>query len=36
MVTPSLFVDNMLYVGSKDAIEKEFEDSVRNRFDVKF
>ncbi len=26
----------MLYVGSNDAIEKEFEDSVRNRFDVKF
>jgi hypothetical protein len=37
MVLPSLFfVDNMLYVGSNDAIEKEFEDSVRNRFDVKF
>jgi hypothetical protein len=30
------FIDNMLYVGSNDAIEKEFEDSVRNRFDVKF
>ena len=30
------FVDDMLYVGSNDAIEKEFEDSVRNRFDVKF
>jgi hypothetical protein len=26
----------MLYVGSNDAIEKEFEDSVRNRVDVKF
>jgi hypothetical protein len=26
----------MLYVGSNTAIEKEFEDSVRNRFDVKF
>ena len=30
------FVDDMLYAGSNDAIEKEFEDSVRNRFDVKF
>jgi hypothetical protein len=26
----------MLYVGSNDAIKKEFEDSVCNRFDVKF
>jgi hypothetical protein len=26
----------MLYVGSNDAIEKEFEDSVRNHFDFKF
>ena len=26
----------MLYAGSNDSIEKEFEDSVRNRFDVKF
>jgi hypothetical protein len=26
----------MLYVGSNDSIEKSFEDSVRNRFDVKF
>ncbi|KAI2511948.1 hypothetical protein MHU86_2464 [Fragilaria crotonensis] len=30
------FVDDMLYVGSNDSIEKSFEDSVRNRFDVKF
>ena len=30
------FVNNMLYVGSNDAIEKEFEDSVRNCFDDKF
>jgi hypothetical protein len=30
------FVNDMLYVGSNDAIEKEFEDSVCNRFDVKF
>jgi Reverse transcriptase (RNA-dependent DNA polymerase) len=30
------FVDDMLYAGSNDAIEKQFEDSVRNRFDVKF
>ena len=30
------FVDDMLYVGSNDSIEKTFEDSVRNRFDVKF
>ncbi|KAI2510030.1 hypothetical protein MHU86_4324 [Fragilaria crotonensis] len=30
------FVDDMLYAGSNDAIEKEFEESVRNRFDVKF
>ena len=30
------FVDDMLYVGSNDSIEKHFEDSVRNRFDVKF
>jgi hypothetical protein len=26
----------MLYVGSNDAIKKEFEDSVRNCFDVQF
>ena len=26
----------MLYVGSNDSIEKQFEDSVNNRFDVKF
>jgi hypothetical protein len=30
------FVDDMLYVGSNDSIEKQFEESVRNRFDVKF
>ena len=30
------FVDDMLYAGSNDAIETEFEESVRNRFDVKF
>ena len=30
------FVDDMLYAGSNDSIEKHFEDSVRNRFDVKF
>ncbi|KAI2509905.1 hypothetical protein MHU86_4470 [Fragilaria crotonensis] len=30
------FVDDMLYAGSNDSIEKQFEDSVRNRFDVKF
>ena len=30
------FVDDMLYVGSNDSIEKHFEDSVKNRFDVKF
>jgi hypothetical protein len=36
MVTPSLFVNDMLYVGSNDAIKKEFKDSVRNCFDVKF
>jgi hypothetical protein len=30
------FVDDMLYVGSNDSIEKSFKDSVRNRFDVKF
>ena len=30
------FVDDMLYVGSNDSIEKQFEDSVNNRFDVKF
>ena len=30
------FVDDMLYVGSNDSIEKQFEDSVSNRFDVKF
>ena len=30
------FVDDMLYAGSNDAIEKQFEDSVNNRFDVKF
>jgi hypothetical protein len=26
----------MLYIGSNDAIKEEFEDSVRNRFEVKF
>ena len=36
MVRLFFFVDDMLYVGSNDAIEKEFEDSVRNCFDVKF
>jgi hypothetical protein len=36
MVMPSLFVNNMLYDSSNDAIEKEFKDSVRNRFDIKF
>jgi Reverse transcriptase (RNA-dependent DNA polymerase) len=30
------FVDDMLYAGSNDSIEKQFEDSVKNRFDVKF
>jgi hypothetical protein len=30
------FVDDMLYVGSNDEIEKEFEDAVKGRFDVKF
>ena len=30
------FVDDMLYAGSNDEIEKQFEDSVKNRFDVKF
>jgi hypothetical protein len=30
------FVYDMLYVGSNDSIEKQFEDSVNNRFDVKF
>ena len=30
------FVDDMPYVGSNDAIEKEFEDSVNKRFHVKF
>ncbi len=36
MVTPSFFVNDMLYVGSNDAIEKEFKDSVHNCFDVRF
>jgi hypothetical protein len=31
-----LFVNSMLYVGSNDSIEKQFEDSVNNCFDVKF
>ena len=30
------FVDDMLYVRSNDAIEKEFDDSVNKRFHVKF
>jgi hypothetical protein len=30
------FVNNMLFVGSNDAIKKEFKDSVPNCFDVKF
>ena len=30
------FVDDMLYAGSNDAIKTEFEESVRNRFDVNF
>jgi hypothetical protein len=30
------FVDNILYVGSNDSIEKQFEDSVNNCFHVKF
>jgi hypothetical protein len=30
------FVDDMLYAGSNDSIEKAFEESVKNRFDVKF
>jgi hypothetical protein len=30
------FVNDMLYVGSNDAIKKEFEDSVRYPFDIKF
>jgi hypothetical protein len=34
--TYSFFVDNTLYVGSNDAIKKEFKDSVCNHFDVKF
>ena len=36
MAPPPIFVDNMLYVGSNDSIEKQFEDPVNNRFDVKF
>jgi hypothetical protein len=30
------FFNNMLYVGSNDAIKKEFENSVRNCFNIKF
>jgi hypothetical protein len=30
------FVDDMLYVGSNNSMEKQFEDSVNNCFDVKF
>jgi hypothetical protein len=30
------FVNDMLYVGSNNSIKKTFEDSVRNRFDMKF
>ena len=30
------FVDNMLYAGSNNSIEKQFEDSVRNCFIAKF
>jgi len=30
------FVDDMLYAGSNDTIEKEFEQEVQNRFHVKF
>jgi len=30
------FVDDMLYAGSNDAIEKQFERDVQNRFHVKF
>jgi hypothetical protein len=36
MAPPPIFVDNMLYVGSKDSIKKQFEDSVNNCFYVKF
>jgi hypothetical protein len=36
VVTPSLVVSNMLYVARDDVIEKEFEDSIRNCFNVKF
>jgi hypothetical protein len=32
----SFFVDNMLYVRSKDSIKKNLEDSVNNHFDVEF
>jgi hypothetical protein len=30
------FVDDMLFVGSNDAIKKEFEDSVRNSLTLNF
>ena len=30
------YVDDMLYYGSNDSIEKEFEEMVKRRFDVKF
>ena len=30
------FVNDMLYVGSNDSTEKQFEDSVNNCIDVKF
>lgn len=30
------YVDDMLYFGSNDAIEKEFQEQVKRRFDVKF
>jgi hypothetical protein len=32
---PTFFVNNMLFVGSNGAIKKEFEDSVRNCFNMK-
>ena len=32
----SFFVDDMLYVGSNGAIEKEFKDSVRNCLTLNF